>query len=110
VIYTVWDEEPIYLGVFSASHSTLYGEVGGGLTVMSGHMGSETCRSVGITDGVFSESLLYMAEVDRYWDEICQVQPLQQYALDDFSGLYWTGNPNYDNWGALEPARARVFP
>lgn len=109
-VYTAVGTETVYLGSFWTSNGVIYGEVSGGLTVMSGEAGSETCRSVVLQDGVLSESLLYVAEVDGYWDEICNVRPLKLYDLNDESGLRWTGNPGYDNWSALEPARARVFP
>lgn len=109
-VYTAQGSQAVYLGSFHTNYSTLYGEVSGGLTVMSGQDGTETCRKIYHEGGTISESVLYMAEVEQYWDELCDVRPLKMYQLNDTEGLSWYGNPNYDNWAALEADRARVFP
>lgn len=109
-VYTAVGSEAVYLGSFHTNFSVIYGEQNGGLTVMSGQDGMETCRSVSLSGGQLQDTTLYMSMVDVYWNEICAVQPLPLYALGDTMGLHWTGNPNYSNWMALEPALARVFP
>lgn len=109
-VYTAVGTQAVYLGSFGGSHSIFYGEISGGLTVLSGYMGVETCKTVTIAGGAVQETVLYMAEVDTYWNELCQMRPLVMYDLFDEAGLAWRGNPNYDNWAALSQTLGRIYP
>ncbi len=83
-----------YYGSFPAGHTALAGVEGdNSIVFFYGHMGYETLTKYTYREGLFVGSELFSGEMENYHDLEC----LAEYALDDLSGLNWTGNPVTNN-------------
>ncbi len=102
-VYTIRNGKAVSLGSVSIPYGRLYGLTESGLLIMSGHNFYESCHILTLTGDTMELKKQYEMPIEiAYWDEVCVMEPLVCYALNDQSGLTWRSNPDYDNWGALQ--------